>query len=302
MLISYDRFLRRNSWPPWAFSFLAFLLALLLKESAAIYPLVLLCYGPAVRARSFRSQLRPLLPFFVFLAIFLAVRFYVVSSLPASETPPKISLRPLDLAYAYSRSLFSTIIQSQGIRDPRNDFPIYFSDIISPRDYLGLLATAGFFAAGGFLLVKRGAETARRGFLFGLIVLLIATAMVAAWFRTNLLFIGSLGVSVMAGILLSAVFQPAAQPRPAGDRAARILTVLFFCALLGVNLSSFFEIQEALRPDGFLACTWDRWVCDDYLPWVGREQLFLLEGKLRGGGRNELADLVAARIISPAKP
>ena len=76
-----------------------------------------------------------------------------------------------------------------------------------------------------------------------------------------------------------------------------ILVILFFGLYLTLNLLVFFEIQSALRPNGFLSLTWDRWEYEEYLQvkekkhsgTITGEQLEIFKKKLRRSGREKWA-------------
>ena len=68
-------------------------------------------------------------------------------------------------------------------------------------------------------------------------------------------------------------------------RGAGVLGIVFFSIYLAVNLTTYLEIQAALRPDGYLALTWDNWIREEHLPWLHEEQIQILEEKLRRTGK-----------------
>ena len=136
-------------------------------------------------------------------------------------------------------------------------------------------------------------------FFFGLGLLLIANTVVAVSYRTNLLFVASLGVAIMTGVLASAIFQSFSKPVDKKKLLTALTALMFFGVYLAVNIHTYLEIQWALRPEGYLATTWDRWVLEDaYLPWIQEEQLQILEAKLRKTGKLEWAEFLP-RVLYP---
>lgn len=298
MIILYDRYLLKGSRLFWTASLVVFLLALLLKETAVMYPLIILAFSSIVRKRAIRSQVKPLIPFFALLVIFIIVRSLILKDLPKSNTfPPPPDLHPFSLIYEYSRSLLGTCIQTQGIHDLLNDFPIYDLGLRTTRDFVSLGAVAGIFIIGGFLLFRRGSRTNKQGFILGLAILLLANIIVAAWYRTNRIFITSIGISLMIGVLVSQLFKSLTVMRKGIETTFVILVILFFGLYLTLNLLVFFEIQSALRPNGFLSLTWDRWEYEEYLQvkekkhsgTITGEQLEIFKKKLRRSGRKKWA-------------
>lgn len=290
-ILYYDRYLLHSYRRSWWASFFSFIFALLLKEPAVIYPFLLLSWAIIIRGKKLRTQVKSLIPFFLILAIFLCIRVVVVKTVAeTSDWPPPLPSSPLLMANEYFRSLLATCVQSQGIADPMNDFPVYCTRITTGRDFIGLYSFIGLCIIGGTLLVLRGTTQDQRGCVFGLIILLLATIMVAAWFRSNRLFISSVGVAMIGGIMTSGVFRYLHRPVTFRRLIIGSVGLIFFAAYLTVNLSVFYEIQSALRPEGFLALTWDRWAYEEYIPWMKNEQMLILEEKLRRSGRGNWAD------------
>jgi len=298
MIILYDCYLQKGSKLFWTASLGVFLLALLLKETAVMYPLIILAFSIIVRKKALRDQVKPLIPFFAILVMFIIVRSLILAKIPESNTfPPPPSLHPSSLIYEYSRSLLGTCIQTQGIHDPHNDFPIYDLGLRTTRDFVSLGALVGLFLVGGFMLFCRGSRTVKKGFIFGLVILLLANIIVAAWYRTNRTFIASIGVSLMIGVMVAQLFKSLTGRRKWIETTFVSLAILLFCLNLALNLVVFFEIQWALRPNGFLSLTWDRWEYEEYLQvkekkqWgtITGEQLMIFKKKLRRSGREKWA-------------
>ena len=296
MIILYNRYLLKGSRLFWTASLMVFLLALLLKETAVMYPLIILAFASIVRERTIRSQVKPLVPFFAILIIFIIGRSLILQDLPESNTfPPSPDLHPFSLIYEYSRSLLGTCIQTQGIHDIFNDFPIYDLGLRTTRDFVSLGAFAGIFIIGGFLLFRGGSKKDKQGFFFGLAILLFANIIVAAWYRTNRIFITSIGISLMIGVLVAQLFKSLPVMRKCIETTFVILAILFFGLYLALNLLVFFEIQSALRPHGFLSLTWDRWEYEEYFEFqeknqpgtITGEQLEFFKEKLRRSGRGK---------------
>lgn len=290
-LLYYNRYLLHGNRRSWWASFFSFIFALLLKEPAVIYPFLLLSWAIIIRGKKLGTQVKPLVPFFLVLGLFLCIRAAVVKTVAdTSDWPPPLPARPLLLANEYLRSLLASCVQSQGIADPLNDFPVYCTRIAAGRDFLGLFSFIGLCGIGGALLVFRGTKQEKRGCGFGLVILLLATIMVAAWYRSNRLFISSVGVAVAGGILVSGVFRYLYRPLPLRRLLVGGAALIFFAAYLAVNLSVFFEIQWALRPYGFLDLTWDRWSYESYPHLMKEEQLRIFSEKLRRTGRSDWAE------------
>lgn len=286
-LISYDRYLAGKSGRAWSASFVFLLLALLLKEAAVTFPFMIAAFTFIVRKRSLRSQVKPLLPLFLLLAAFLSYRAAVLSPLPDVFChPPPPPDTPERILSDYGHGLFAALLQSHGTRDPSNrDFPVYARGIRDTRCLLAFLALLGLAVTAVPVLFRHGPPANRRLFLFAVILLLLANVMVAAWYRNNRLFISSLGVAVMVGVLAATAFSGLTAAR--GMR--RLLpgaALVFFLLYLSTNLHTYLEIQWGLRPDGYLARTWDGWLVDEgYLPWMREEQLLILEEKLQRTGK-----------------
>ncbi len=298
-VIFYDKFLLRRSRLAWLVSWLAAILALLTKESAAAGPLILFLYATVIRRKSIRSQLKPLAPYFLALALFIVIRAIILKDVPASNPdPPPLDLHPANVISVYYRALRGSFIQTQGIHDPKNDFPMYDLGLKTTRDYTGLAAFLGFFAAGIFLLLRRSSQTEKRGFIFGLGFLLITNILVTAWYRTNRLFLNSIGVALMAGILVSVILKTLTNRKNPLERAAGALAGCSFLLYLSLNIAVYYEIQWAQRPDGFIALTWDRWDYEEYFERlddrgvriITGDQMRYFQEKLRWTGRAEWAD------------
>ncbi len=286
-LISYDSYLTGKSGWAWAAAFVFLLLALLLKEAAVTFPLMIAAFALVVRKRPLRSQVKPLLPLFVLLAAFLSYRAAILKPLPdVFIHPPPPPDTPQRIFADYGHGLLASLLQSHGTRDPENrDFPVYARGVRDVRCLLALLAILGLAAAAAPALCRYGPAGNRRLFIFALILLLLANIMVAAWYRNNRLFISSLGVAMMVGILAAAAFSGLAASRGTG-RLLPAAALIFFCLYLTTNLHTYLEIQQGLRPDGYLAKTWDGWLVEEgYLPWIKEEQLLLLEDQMRRTGR-----------------
>jgi hypothetical protein len=304
-LISFDCYLSRRRKLSWFLAFLFFLLAFLLKEEVATFPLVLAAYALLVKGEKIRSLFRPLLPFFL-LAIFLVLaRAAVLNSLPDDDSfQPAVPTESGSLLREYGRSVFSTLLQTYGVQNPENwEFPMYGSGLTIPRDYLGLLALIGFIILGGALLYHCGTRLQKKAFGFGLLLLLLVSVIVAAWYRNNRLYISSIGVALMAGTLSSCSFRALkAGGRDILKTVIGILSLLFFFIYLAANLASLFEIREALRPDGNLSLLWDSWVHAETLPLMQPEQLRLFRDKLIRSGREEWAEQISLTLNEDATP
>ena len=104
---------------------------------------------------------------------------------------------------------------------------------------IGLFSFIGLCGIGGTLLVFRGTEQEKRGFIFGLVILLLATIIVGAWYRSNRLFISSVGVAVVVGILVSGGFRCLHRSLSFLRLLVGGATLIFFNAYPPVNLSGF---------------------------------------------------------------
>jgi len=291
-LIFYVRYLDRKSMFSWFLAFFFFLLTFLFKEEVATFPLALAAYAILVRKEKIRSSLRALLPFFLLAVFLVLMRGIVVKSMPAeNEFPPPVSTAPPDLANEYGRSIFATLVQTYGVRDPENwDFPMYGSGLNYPRDYLGFFSLLGFFLFGGGLFFREGSRRGKNTAAFGVSLLLFISIIVSAWYRNNRLYLSSIGVALIIGPIAASTFRSLARR---GERllhaAGSVLALVCFFAYLAANLASFFEIQRALRPDETLSRVWDRWVFEEYLPWMQPEQLEIFREKLLISDREEWA-------------
>lgn len=304
-IIYYDRYLLNRSKISWLISFITFIVALLLKEIAATYPLIIFSFATIIRGKPIRSQLKPLAPYFLILVIFIIIRANVLEDIPKTNlSPPPLDLHPVNVISVYSRALRGTCIQTQGIHDPKNDFPMYDLGLKSLRDYAGLSAFLCLFIAGIILLFRLGSKKTKRSFVFGLSILLFANIIVTAWYRTNLIFISSIGVALMTGIIVSLIFKSFTLPYKLVNMAISLLALLSFLLYFSINIMVFYEIQWAQRPNGFIALTWDKWDYEEYFEHlenlniriISGEQMTLFQEKLRQTGRKEWADKLSKSI------
>ncbi len=287
-LIAYHRYLLKQAGLSWLAALAFFICALLLKEVAVVFPLIISAFALIVGQKTLRGQFKPLLPFFLLLVVFLTVRYAVLQPLPNTFIhPPPPPHTPGRALADYSHGLLASLLQSHGMRDPGSpEFPVYARGVRDTRSVVALCSLAGLLIFSLPLLFRRGSTAGRRIFFFGLALLLIANVMVAAWYRTNRLFITSLGVAIMDGTAMAAAFQ--ALSRPSGKKAflGASAAVLFFAVYLGANLHTYLEIQWGLRPDGHIAKVWDRWLIEeDLLPWIPEEQMNIFESQLRRTGK-----------------
>jgi len=179
---------------------------------------------------------------------------------------------------------------------------MYCKTFTTFRDISGLVAAGGFALSAGWFLCRSTTKINKRVFFFGLAITLFATVLVAAWYRSNRLFLASIGVVFMIGPLLSAVFERMAEKIKIKSYLLGGTALFFFAVYLVINLSVFFEVQNALRPDGFIARTWDQWVREEYLPWMKEEQIGIYKNKLRRTGRDDLLkELRIKKKINSAK-
>lgn len=295
-LIFYDRYIDRRRSTFWLLSFLCFLSAFLLKEEVAAFPLILAAYLLLVKKAKLSSLVRPLAPFFLLTVFLVLMRWLVVRKLPADYVfPPPVPVAPGDLAREYGRSLLGTLVQTYGVQDPVSpDFPMYGSGLNIPRDYLGLFSLLGLLALGGAVYLPAGSGREKRTAAFGVCLLLLSSLTVAAWYRNNRLYVGSLGVTLIIGPIAAAAGTGLVRPGRSLVRAGgAVLALAFLAAYLTANLGAFIEIRHALRPDGALARVWDGWVYEGYLPLMNREQLERFRERLLRTGENERAAKVS---------
>lgn len=297
-LIFFDRYLTDRRGRNWSIAFISFLLAFLLKEEVTTLPLILAAYGILVKGETIRRLLRPLWPFLLLTAFLLLMRAMIAHTFPAEhEFPPPLRADPGYLFKAYGHSLISTLVQTYGSHDPGNwPFPIYGGGLSITRDYLGLISLLVFFLLSAGSFARRGSVPAKKAFAFGLLVLLIGSVLVSAWYRNDRLYISSIGVSLMVGTLVSFLFQDlAGDTRKLLDRSVTIGALICFFVYLGVNLIAYYDLQAALHPYGPRALLWDKWVYEEnWLPRMKEEQIDLYKSKLRRTGRGELADHISA--------
>ncbi len=304
-LFFFDRYLSDRRVRRWSIAFICFLLALLLKEEVVTFPLVLAAYALLVKKETVRTLFRPLLPFFLLVVLFISIRAGILRAIPGDYLhPPPFSLAPERLLHNYGHSLLSTLVQTYGVHDPANwDFPMYGGGLSIPRDYIGFFSLLGFFILGTVTLYRRGTAPEKKAFGFGLAVLLIGTILVSIWYRNDRFFISSIGVAFMVGTTASCSFRcPAWNNRYPLRLTIAVLTLIFFFSYLTVNLISFYDIQSALHPYGARALIWDRWVYEEYLPWMKEEQIRIFEAKLRRTGKEKCADSIRRWQKSKNRP
>ncbi len=283
VLIFFDRHLRSRRIGPWLMAFLSFILNLLLKEEAATLPLILAAYGFLIAGSSFRRLIKSLLPFFLALAAFTAVRTAVIRDLPAfNQHPPPLPLTPGFVLREYGRAVLATLVQTCGVHDPgHEDFPIYGGGLSRDRDYLAAGALAVLLLIGSGTIGRAGRPADRRTFAFGAAVVGLGSLLVAVWYRNNRLYVSSIGIALIGGVLAGGAFRSLG--RSAGGlrrRMAAAAAAACFLAYLGLNLLSFLELEVALRPDGRLARIWDTWAFDEYAAWMKPEQTAILRNRI----------------------
>ena len=283
-LICYDRYLLKRSRPAWIAGLACFLGALLLKETAVTFPVIIGSFALIVRKEKPSGQIRPLLPYFLLLVLFLCYRHAVLAPLPDTFAhPPAPPDTPGRMISDYSHGLLASLLQSHGLRDPSSpDYPAYARGVRDTRSVLALISLTGFLLPSLILLFRRGSEDERRTFFLGLAIILIANTMVAVWYRTNRLFITTTGTAILTGSLAAATFSALARPAARKVFLAAVAAGICFGCYLAVNLHTYLEIQWGLRPDGHIATTWDSWLVDEgYFPYIKEEQMLILKEKLR---------------------
>lgn len=295
-LLFYDRFLRRGAIKAWIICFFFFILALLTKETAIAFPLIALFMAIFFRKQSIYSQIKPLLPFLVIIGLYLIIRGRVITGMPPENlAPPPLQFAPGKLIYEYCRSIFATIIQSHGVREI-NAYPLFSSGITTTRDLIGLLSAAGFLSLAGMLFILNGSNQLKKTLVLAIVILLITNVMVSFWYRTNRFFLSSIGMAMIAGILIAEIFRIISGNNRLFLKRIAIIGLFFFVIFLGVNIQTFLEIQWVLQPGGELPLIWDKKAYEYYIPWMNQEQIIILEKKLRRTGRSEWADNLLERI------
>jgi len=198
MMLLYLRYLECGKARCLTGSCLFFLGGLLVKETALTYPFQLAALALLVGKRNLWETLRRLWPFFLTLSLFLVVRYFATREAAAvSQTPPPAPFSLSWMAREYGRSLAGALVPVQGTRGyeviPKEtelsfNWPAYFRVGLA---FLVLLAIPGLW-----LSLKNGQG---RILAFGFTVYLLASVLVAAWYRTNRLFIADLGLTVILG-------------------------------------------------------------------------------------------------------
>jgi len=295
-LLFYDQFLRKGAIRAWIICLIFFILALLIKETAIVFPLIALFMAIFFRKEGIYSQIKPLLPFLVIIGLYLVIRSIIITGMsPENLAPPPIQFAPGKLIFEYCRSIFATIIQSQGVREI-NAYPLFSSGITTTRDLIGLFSAAGFFCLASMLLFLNGSNQLKKTLVLALVILLITNVMVSFWYRTNRFFLSSIGVAIISGILISEIFRIISGNSRSYLKRLAIIGLLFFVIFLGVNIQTFLEIQWVLQPKGELSLIWDKKAYEYYIPWMKKEQILILEEKLCRTGRSEWADELEQRI------
>jgi hypothetical protein len=214
---------------------------------------------------------------------------------PENLAPPPIQFAPGKLISEYFRSIFATIIQSHGVREI-NAYPLFSSGIATSRDLIGLLAGVGFLSLAGILFFRNGSNQLKKTLVLAIVILLITNIMVSFWYRTNRFFLSSIGMAMITGILIAEIFRIISGNSRSYLKRLAIIGLLFFVIFLGVNIQTFLEIQWVLQPEGELSLIWDKKAYEYYIPWMKKEQIRILEEKLRRTGRSEWADELEQRI------
>lgn len=295
-LLFYDRFLMRGTIKAWIVCFIFFMLALLIKETAIVFPLIALFMAIFLRKERVSSQIKPLLPFLLIIGLYLIIRSRVIIGMPPENlAPPPLQFAPGKLIYEYWRSIFATIVQSQGVREI-NSYPLFASGLTTTRDLIGLLSAAGFLMLSGFLFSRGGSSKLKNTLVLAVVILLITNIMVSFWYRTNRFFLSSIGMAMIAGILIAEIFRIISGNSRLFLKRIAIIGLLLFVIFLGVNIQTFLEIQWILQPKGELSLIWDKKAYEYYIPWMNQEQIIILEKKLRRTGRSEWADKLLQRI------
>jgi len=179
------------------------------------------------------------------------------------------------------RAVLTSLVQTQGAADPLDDWPFDYTGFGSCRDCLGLAGLIGILAIGGTLAYPRISKDSRKSFIFGLAIILIAGGFVSLYLRAYALFISSIGVALIIGIVGSILLRDVSFRRKWPHFPAAYLAAGCFFLYLAMNLWAFFENEWALRPYGFQAITWDYDVSVYYLPRMKEEQMLIYKDKLR---------------------
>ncbi len=288
-LLCFDSYISSRRKSAWAGGLICFLAALFIKEEVILFPLAVFAYGVIIRGVSPRAMLKSILPLFVLVAMFIGARFFMLRGFHQAEPfPPPFRLTIGNLIGEYARSLSGTLVQSWGNREPYNDFPAYYSGFVTWRDYSGLAALSGLILFGRLILCRHGTREQKKTVYFGLALLLTMSAITAAWYRTQRIYLGSIGTALIVGIMFSC----SVNSRDKFTRMLSLGTTICFLIYLMVNIAGYYDLQWALRPHGFISCTWDRWVYEEYLPLMGKEQIELFQDKLRKTGRGDWAEQI----------
>jgi len=289
MLISFDLYLvhskathpsRSRLFKYWIISFVFYILALLLKETAVTYPFIVFSFAVIVRKKKIQSLLKTLAPFFISLILFLIIRHSIVKDMH-TENPPPVSTNLMIRTRELYRAVLTSLVQTQGAADPLDDWPFDYTGFGSCRDCLGLAGLIGILAIGGTLAYPRISKDSRKSFIFGLAIILIAGGFVSLYLRAYALFISSIGVALIIGIVGSILLRDVSFRRKWPHFPAAYLAAGCFFLYLAMNLWAFFENEWALRPYGFQAITWDYDVSVYYLPRMKEEQMLIYKDKLR---------------------
>lgn len=276
MMLFFARYLEDGRRSRLVCSYLFFLLGLLVKETALTFPFMLPFLIVLIKLKGERKAIWRLWPFFLTLMIFLLVRYFATREAAGiSQTPPPAPLSPTWMIKQYGKSLLGSLVPVQGTRTyevvPREfeyfDWPLYFRLGISS---LALLLFSG--------LQLSNKET-RKIMLFGFIVYLLASVLVAAWYRTNRFFIADLGLAIALGSLTREIFR-----NPKHSWYRRLVSFAACCGLAGYLTTNLIAHQATLRilyPD-------DNWIVDHcavemvhYHEYIPPEMERLMVEKLR---------------------
>jgi len=300
MLISYDVYLARltvedinrsHSKKYWLISFGFFILALLLRETAVIYPFIIFSFAIIVREKKIKSQLKPIANFFISLIIFLIIRHSIVKDMH-TENPPPVSTNLAIRTRELYRTVITTLVQTQGAHEPLDEWPFDYTGFGTIRDLLGLFGLIGILVIGGWLVYPRMSKDLRKTVFFGLTTLIIASGFVSLYLRAYALYISSIGVALIIGVIGAGLLQDGSCRRKFPALSAYSLAAGCFFLYIAINLWTFFENEWALRPDGFIATAWDYDVYLYYLPRIQEEQMLIYKDKLRRMERWELLEKV----------
>ncbi|HOO77045.1 MAG TPA: hypothetical protein PK636_00155 [bacterium] len=231
-------------------SYLFFLGGLMIKEPAVLFPAFCLAAGTMVKKKKILLVIKPLVPTFVIILVYLGVRYFAIREASrVSESPPPIPMNAVWLLREYGRSLAGSLVQAQGSRG--------YDVMPSDDEFYGWSSCSWFGWAGvalllssGFFLVCKENRGKRILAAWAVTVFLLASTLTALWYRTNRFFIASIGLTAFLGLAAAAAFRSTEPGNRATDKVLGWTAIAGLAVYWGANLFAYQATIDLLYPNG----------------------------------------------------